>query len=222
LIVYFTTQGDLDNGSYTNTATATGTPSGGNLSPVSDSFTITAIQTPDWTITKSTSTADYSAVGDVINYEIQVANTGNVSISNVVLTDPKATGGITLTAGDNAPTDVLDVGETWIYTASHTVTQADIDAGSYSNTATVAGTDPSGNLTSPLTSSTITVDADQNPSWTLVKSTGTGGQTTYSQAGEVIPFEAVLTNTGNVEISGIQLDDPSAADITLDPNVGSP
>jgi len=46
-----------------------------------------------------------------------------------VITDAFATTGPTLTAGDINNPGVLDVGETWTYTATYTVTQNDINAG---------------------------------------------------------------------------------------------
>ena len=43
--------------------------------------------------------------------------------------------------GDTDQDNLLDVSETWQYTASHTVTQAELDAGTaLVNTATVTGT----------------------------------------------------------------------------------
>ena len=70
--------------------------------------------------------------GDVINYTITVQNTGNVTLTGVTVTDPfaDAVPGIVRGAdvvGDND--GLLEVGETWGYTAKHTVTQAEIDAG---------------------------------------------------------------------------------------------
>ncbi|WP_158531204.1 DUF7507 domain-containing protein, partial [Algoriphagus chordae] len=202
------TQADIDAGSFTNTATASGTPAGGSLADATGSATSTADQMPSWTVTKSSSTADYDAVGDVIDYTIEVANTGNVSISGIALTDPNTTG-ITLTSGDNAPTGTLDVGETWIYTATHVVTQADIDAGSYSNTATATGTDPSGTLPSPENSNEVTVDAVPSPELTVDKS-ATGQNPTYSQVGSSIPYTVEVENTGNVSVSNIVVTDPLA------------
>ena len=70
------------------------------------------------------------AAGDVIHYTITVANTGNTTLTGVVVTDPNAdTGSIVRGAdvvGDND--GLLEVGETWGYTATHTVTQAEIDS----------------------------------------------------------------------------------------------
>ncbi|WP_198672940.1 DUF7507 domain-containing protein, partial [Algoriphagus litoralis] len=199
------TQADIDAGNYSNTATASGSPAGGTLTPgISNTVTVNAVQNPSWTVTKSNSTVDYDQVGDVINYEIQIQNTGNVSISNVSLSDPNTTISATI-QGDNAPSGTLDVGETWTYSATHTVTQADIDAGNYSNTATASGSPAGGTLT-PGISNTVTVNAVQNPSWTVTKSNST---VDYDQVGDVINYEIQIQNTGNVSISNVSLSDPN-------------
>uniref|UniRef100_UPI00260BA429 DUF7507 domain-containing protein n=1 Tax=uncultured Formosa sp. TaxID=255435 RepID=UPI00260BA429 len=49
------------------------------------------------------------------------------------------------------------------FTASYTITQSDVDAGSVSNQATVSGTDPSGDSVSDLSDDpTDTTNADAN------------------------------------------------------------
>ena len=81
--------------------------------------------------------------GELINYTITVANTGNTTLTGVVVTDPYADAGSIVrgadVVGDNDA--LLEVGETWGYTAAHTVTQAEIDSngggdGDLENTAT--------------------------------------------------------------------------------------
>ena len=75
-----------------------------------------------------------------------MTNQGNAAIANVVVDDPFTTneapvlvGGFNV--GDTDQDNLLDVGETWQYTASHQVTQAELDAGTaIVNTATVTGT----------------------------------------------------------------------------------
>ena len=71
-------------------------------------------------------------------------------MAGVTVTDPLApdnapisVGGVN--SGDTDADSLLDVGETWHYTASHTVTQADLDTngggdGDIDNTATAHGT----------------------------------------------------------------------------------
>ena len=85
--------------------------------------------------------------GDVIHYTITVANTGNMTLTGVVVTDPNADAGSIVrgadVVGDND--GLLEVGETWSYTAAHTVTQAEIDGngggdGDLDNTATATAT----------------------------------------------------------------------------------
>ncbi|MEZ4636197.1 MAG: hypothetical protein R2856_14750 [Caldilineaceae bacterium] len=108
------------------------------------------------------------AAGDVINYTIVVTNTGNTSLTGVTVSDPL----ITTLAGpvESLNSDgVLEVGETWTYTGSTTVTQADIDNngggdGDIDNTAT---------RTSPATRKrqivpmVRAVDLQQNPAYTI-------------------------------------------------------
>ncbi|MCA0133958.1 DUF7507 domain-containing protein, partial [Winogradskyella alexanderae] len=79
---------------------------------------------------------EYDTVGQVINYTITLTNDGNVTVYNPTMAD--ATADAAPVRGADAPGNndgVLDVGETWTYTASHTVTQADLDLGFYTNTA---------------------------------------------------------------------------------------
>ena len=104
------------------------------------------------------------AVGDTINYTYTVTNTGNVTLTGVTLTDDGGTPGtlaadteddFPITLSDVAvddvvdplpPNDVLDVvlapGAIETGTASHVITQADIDNGSFTNVGLVSGTPP--------------------------------------------------------------------------------
>src|SRR5690606_4604834 len=91
---YTITQADLDNGSVLNTATATGEDPDGDPvdpeDPTDGEVETPGTQNPGLTITKSARDGDYAAVGDVITYEITVRNTGNVTLSNIVITDSNA------------------------------------------------------------------------------------------------------------------------------------
>ena len=69
-----------------------------------------------------------------INYTLAVTNQGNAAIAGVVVNDPFTTNEAPVLAGgfnigDTDQDNLLDVSETWQYTASHTVTQAELDAG---------------------------------------------------------------------------------------------
>ncbi|MFC1925040.1 ABC transporter substrate-binding protein, partial [Chloroflexota bacterium] len=79
--------------------------------------------------------------GEIIEYTVEVENTGNITITSVSVTDSLS---ITLThqADDPGNDDAdLEEGEIWVYTGSYTVQQSDLDAGSIENTATVSSND---------------------------------------------------------------------------------
>ncbi|WP_141343336.1 DUF11 domain-containing protein [Bradyrhizobium sp. USDA 3458] len=155
---YTLTQADIDNhGSnlvdltqddkITNTATA----DSDQTTPVSDSVDQPIDYKPSVDLTKtvlSVTGGHADHVGDVITYQITVENTGDVTLTGVKVTD--ALEGYSLATLDNSTVTgdngnhVLDVGETWTYTTTHTLTQADLDNnwlnggdGVFDNTATV-------------------------------------------------------------------------------------
>jgi uncharacterized repeat protein (TIGR01451 family) len=78
-------------------------------------------------------------VGDQITYQFVVANTGGTTLTNVMVTDPL----VTVVGGPIATMAPGDVDST-TFTAVYALTQADIDAKIFTNTATVEGTDPDG------------------------------------------------------------------------------
>src|SRR6478752_2177535 len=138
------TQAELDAGTnIVNTATVTGDAA----APDSDDASVAVAQNKILHIEKDATVADGTAnsTSDVINYTLAVTNQGNAAIANVVVDDPFTTneapvlsGGFN--AGDTDQDSLLDVGETWQYTASHQVTQAELDAGTnIVNVATVTG-----------------------------------------------------------------------------------
>jgi gliding motility-associated-like protein/uncharacterized repeat protein (TIGR01451 family) len=206
---YTVTQADLNYGRVVNTATASATFAGEPVN-ASDSETVMAIQDPSWTLTKTAEEPDYDQVGELVHYTIEVVNTGNVSVSGVIVTDPGAdSGSIRFVSGDTNGNNLLDPLETWTFTATHTLTQDNLDAGSYTNTATANGNAPSDTMT-PATGS-ATVPALQLPELEIVKSTNA---VDYVHAGEVITYTLTITNTGNVTITGITVSDPNATTIT--------
>ena len=122
-----------------------------------------------------------NATGDVINYTMAVTNTGNAAIADVVVDDPFTTNEAPVlvgafNVGDTDQDNLLEVGETWEYTASHTVTQAEIDSngggdGDIDNTATATATE-----TGPDTDD-ATVPVAQAPALNIVKDATVPGQT---------------------------------------------
>ena len=184
---YTITQADLDFGSVKNTAKASANGTDSN----EDDETVTAVQNPHINLTKTTATTSYDHVGQVINYTMVATNDGNVTLYDVSIVDPKL-GALTC-----AQPTTLAPGASLTCTGSHTVTQADLDAGNYNNTATVSGKGPQDQPVSATASASV--PAVQNPALSLIKS---AGPATYDHTGQTISYTYVLKNTGNVTLSG--------------------
>jgi len=206
------TQTDLDAGSVTNIASATGTPSGGTLTDPTDTETVSGDQLPVLSMIKTALDTTYAAVGDTIAYEYVVENTGNVFVANLAVTDDKIAA-VTCDVPAIGNNDAnLDPGETVTCTATYTVTQADLDAGSVINNAEANG-DPAGGTLTPAPADE-TVDANQMPAMETVKNV-TDEQ--FTLPGDVTTYEYVVTNTGNVTLT-----DPITVTDNRIPNVICP
>src|SRR5262249_37310866 len=86
-------------------------------------------------------------------------------------------------------------------TATYPVTQADLTAGSISNTASATAATLSG-VSVASADSTAVVDVDQVASLSLVKSATPSGADAYD-AGQGISYTFVGANTANVPVTGI-------------------
>ena len=154
-------------------------------------------------VVKDADHSTVSAAGVVIGYTISVENTGNVELTNVVVTDDFADkGSLHLVSGDTNNDGILQTTETWVYGATHTVTQAEMDAGTdLVNTATVK--DDQG--VDWQDSATTTVE--QNAALTIDKvvTSITGG--TADKAGDEIDYTITVKNTGNVTLTEVSLTD---------------
>ena len=125
------TQADIDAGHYANTACVDDGALG--AAEACASKDVPGTKNPHLSITKSATPTSYSAVGDVITYTIVATNDGNTTLAAVTVSDPSITG-LTCTPANGSS---LAPGTSMNCTATHTVTQADIDAGHYANTACV-------------------------------------------------------------------------------------
>jgi gliding motility-associated-like protein/uncharacterized repeat protein (TIGR01451 family) len=191
---YNIVQDDLNAGSLSNTVTASGKDPNNNTITVSDTETISGNQTPRLAVDKNASPKSYSTAGDIITYTIDVENTGNVTISDIAVTDP-------LTAL-NTTIPSLNPGDKQTYTQTYTITQDDLNEGSLSNTATASGTDPSNNTITAT--DTETISGSQTPGLSVTK---TASPKSYSSAGDIITYTIEVENTGNVTISSIAVVD---------------
>lgn len=210
LATHTATQADIDNGSYSNTASVIGVPPAGNglanATATSNTETVPAESTNGIALAQTASPSSYSKAGDVITYDITVANTGTVAFSNVTLslTNPQTQLG---NCTPSALPGALNAGTTTVCKATHTVTQADLDAGQYVNTASATGTTPASTvlITTP---SVMTTPAITSGALTITK---TAKVPTYDAVGDAVPFDIAVTNTGTVTLSNVAVSDPTAA-----------
>ncbi|NEP89443.1 MAG: hypothetical protein F6K18_22875 [Okeania sp. SIO2C2] len=196
-------------GTVINTADAIGNngASGGNFEELTDSDTATVNVegTPAIGVSKTADVTIVNAVDQVVTYTYTVSNDGDVPLTGITLSDdnftPADTGddfNPTLTDDGNGD-EILDVGESWTYTATYTVTQADIDDGS--DLVNVATADS--NETEEKTDDE-TVDVVQNPNLAVVK---TGDITEVQVAGTDITYTYTVTNTGNQTLTNVTVVD---------------
>ncbi|MGI6325981.1 MAG: DUF7507 domain-containing protein [Saccharofermentanales bacterium] len=219
---YAVTQANIDAGSVYNTATVTAKKGDIEVKDTDD-HTEGLQQGPAIEIDKTGTFNDenndgFADVGETITYTFTVTNTGNVSLSNVTVTDPLVSN-IAYVSGDSNNNGVLDVGEVWTYTGSYAVTQANIDAGSVYNTATV--TAKKGDIEVKDTDD-HTEGLQQGPAIEIDK-TGTFNDENndgFADVGETITYTFTVTNTGNVSLSNVTVTD-SIAGVTVTPKLGA-
>ena len=191
------TQEQVDAGSIQNTASVTGTPPSGPAVVDDDTLTITGpTPAPALTLTKTADKASY-APGDTVTYTFEAKNTGNVTLTAVSVSDPfPGLSAVSWQSNSNGSAQgTLLPGETATFTATLTVTQEQVDAGSIQNTASVTGSPPSGPAV--VDDASVTVAVDQKREIALVKK--------GSVQGDQVTFTYVATNTGNITLFNVSV-----------------
>ncbi|MBO1740594.1 DUF11 domain-containing protein [Leifsonia sp. TF02-11] len=199
---YSVTAADFVAGTITNTAVAEGQDAGvGDVTSPPASAVVTATPpAPALALTKTANPTSVNAAGDTVTYTFHVTNTGNVEVTNLAIKEGSFTGtgtisAISCTATTLAPSASTDC------TATYQATQADVDAGTITNTATATGDDPAGDtVTSPVADATVT--APNNSALTLTK---TANPTTVTAAGQSVVYTFEVTNTGNTTLRSIAI-----------------
>ncbi|HWK56084.1 MAG TPA: gliding motility-associated C-terminal domain-containing protein, partial [Parapedobacter sp.] len=132
---YTVTQTDIDNGGVVNVASARGNDP--DDPEDEDEVEVPVGKDVGINITKVADRQSFSNVGDVITYTITVTNTGNVTLSDVLVTDvlfPEWKEEITTLAPKTDQSFEL----------KYTITEADVDEGTVVNVAKVIAKDPDG------------------------------------------------------------------------------
>ncbi|MCY7417124.1 MAG: DUF11 domain-containing protein, partial [Chloroflexi bacterium] len=138
-----------------------------------------------------------TTAGSTIAYSFLVTNTGNVTLTGIVVNDPL------LAVAPTCPVTTLAPGASTTCTGTHTITQAEVNAGVVNNSATATGNAPGGGTTTspPSTISTPLVTA---ASLTVVK---TAGAPSGNTVGSTIAYTFLVTNTGNVTLTSVSVND---------------
>jgi hypothetical protein len=195
------TQADLDAGEFLNVACVD--DGAGGATEACDDATVDAVARPAFTITKVANPTTYDSVGDEIDYTITFTNTGNVTLHNVDVADETGIDGFACTP--TVPAASVAPAGTIVCTGSHTITQADLDAGTFANTACAVSDEV------PEACDTATVTGTSNPGISIDKSSTT---TTITAAGQVVPYTYLVSNTGNVTLTGITVTDDKVASVS--------
>jgi uncharacterized repeat protein (TIGR01451 family)/fimbrial isopeptide formation D2 family protein len=180
---------------YLNTSTLTGT----NFTTIASNDVevevvgCTAVLPPSISLVK-TGIAPVRNVGDPINYTYVIKNTGPQTLIDITL-DDDILGSITLTK------TTLLAGESMEATATHIISQADINKGDVTNIAKVVGTAPSG--VKVTDKDTWVEPMDNEPSILLEKTPSVKS----AEVGSTVTYTYVITNTGTTDLTDITLVD---------------
>jgi uncharacterized repeat protein (TIGR01451 family) len=170
----------------TNVAVVTGTPPVGPVVTDTDTANVNVI-TPSIVLEKLPDNQTVVS-GSTVTFTIWVTNTGDALLSPAVVTD-------TLAPNCNRTISSLGVGVGTSYTCTRASVTAD-----FTNMAAVTGTAPGGYIVTDTDTADVTVIT---PSITLEKLPDI--QTVDS--GSTVTFTVVVTNTGNVTLTGVTVGD---------------
>ena len=201
----------------TGTQTVSGATATINLKE-GENVTCTYINTANLrtlSITKTDDTVSYDHVGQVITFTITATNTGNVTQS-ITVSDTPALAGFSCTPTNGGA--VLP-GDSMVCTGTHSVTLADLNAGSFDDTACANATGAT------QACAPDTVPASQRRTLSITKDNtfkdANGIQFKYDHVGQVIGYTITATNTGNVTQSITVTDTPPLDNFSCTPTNGS-
>ena len=223
---YELTQADVDAGGFRNVATVSAVPPGGGT-PVTatDDAVVTVGSSPAIAVSKTAGAPTVGAgrldtvtdAGDTVEFTITVTNTGNVTLSPVRVTDELVGWSGRVCGGD----DSLAPGESTTCTVTHTITQAEVDAGSVTNAATATGTTPTGSSVAATDDVTVALPPTNAVSPTKTASGVRDLDGNGPDAGDTIDYTFTVTNDGSTTLAPITIDDPmlGLVDFTCAPSL---
>jgi uncharacterized repeat protein (TIGR01451 family) len=141
--------------------------------------------------------------GDVLHYTVTATNTAGVPLTNVKVSDPL------LTPTSNTCASVLAKGNKCQLVGTYTVTAADVSNGVITNT----GSATSNEITTPVNSNTVNTIVFGSPAMSV--KVVLASFTDNDNSGNVTPgdqlfYNVTATNTGNVQLTNVQVTDGGA------------
>jgi uncharacterized repeat protein (TIGR01451 family) len=156
---------------------------------------------PAISVVKSADASGANGAGDSVAYSFVVTNTGNVGVSGVSITEDVFSG--TPTPLASCPAGAILPGEFLTCTATYSLTQDDVDAGTVTNTAHADAVPASGGtVSSGPSSASISIAA--GPALSFAK---TASPAAVTAVGQTVTYTFRITNTGNVTLSNPAIND---------------
>ena len=194
----------------TNTATA----QVGNDSSTSEEVDIT-VYNPSLDVEKKVTNIDEAPfeLGDEIDYTVTVTNNGNVTLEDIAFEDDHLDEQAMTNLPEGASLgngqiviEELGVGNSISFDYTYTVTSADILEGKVTNTATATADDPTDPSKPDITDTDTTeTDLDEvKATFTVEKTSDVTGSVGVN---DTITYTIVVTNTGNVPLTNVVVDD---------------
>ena len=204
---YTVTEDDILEGTIVNRATAIGKdPRNEEVTGDGEVRVDTEEKDSHLTVSKETTSepenGEKYALGETINYLITVTNDGNLTLTNVKVTDELT--------GDEWTIDELAPGEEETFDASYTVKESDLGK-TVVNVATATGTTPDPDIEKPDVTPGETEDPVEEEKPALAIDKKVVDPKEEYQIGEVVTYEITVTNIGNVTQKNILVEDQMKA-----------
>jgi PKD repeat protein len=144
-----------------------------------------------------------NSAGDTIPYRIVIKNEGNVDLTGVKIDDPLIS--LSKPDGDDFDLEVLNPGETWVYTGVYKLTSKDVkNKDSIKNTATVSCNELSAE------SSSVETPIVKKPGLIIYKSVigiDETGDKIINEPGEIVEYQVAVKNKGNMDLTEVSVSD---------------
>jgi len=210
------------NGS-SSTALPTGVGTHVSVAPVPGdditcTITNTAIQEPAIELAKTVDATKLMA-GRTLTYTFTATNTGNNTLSHVVIGEDSFTGSGPVSALSCTPSQpaTLAPAARLVCTATYTVTPADVAAGEVDNVASATGADPAGTVVTDQDDATVPATSvaglEIHKRVASIADVNRNGST---DLGDEINFSFEVTNTGNLALTKVGVSDPLVGAVICD------